>query len=202
MTNKTTTIHLVRHGKVHNPHNKYYGRLPGFHLGEEGRAQAKATAKELSQYPIAAIFSSPMERAIETAEEILNQFDGLDFQISELLSEVYTPFDGQLLSTVAERNWDVYSGTNPPYEQPSDVLGRVKEFFTRVQNIYQGGQVVAITHGDVVAFTILWALGKQLTSVQKQTLYKDYIDYASISSFTFHINSKEELPEFKYFSPS
>jgi broad specificity phosphatase PhoE len=40
----TTLVHLIRHGEVSNPHGVLYGRLPGFHLSEDGRLQAKAAA--------------------------------------------------------------------------------------------------------------------------------------------------------------
>ena len=39
-----TRVHVVRHGEVHNPTGVLYGRLPGFHLSERGRAQAAAVA--------------------------------------------------------------------------------------------------------------------------------------------------------------
>ena len=65
---KLTQIHFVRHGEVHNPQKIYYGRLPGFPLSEEGRRQAQAAAHALRARPLAAIFSSPMQRARETAE--------------------------------------------------------------------------------------------------------------------------------------
>ena len=42
-----TTLHLLRHGEVHNPTGVLYGRLPGYHLSERGRAQAQATGLRL-----------------------------------------------------------------------------------------------------------------------------------------------------------
>src|SRR5512133_3624991 len=62
---------LIRHGT--NDWVKE-GRLPGqapnLHLNEEGRAQAEAVAKLLEKQPICAIYSSHLERAIETAWRI------------------------------------------------------------------------------------------------------------------------------------
>ena len=196
-----TTIHFIRHGIVENPEEVYYGRLPGFRLGKQGVRQAKAAAKVVSQYQIAAVFSSPLERAIETAKEIVKQLDDIEIQISELLLEANTPFEGQPISRLVERNWDVYSGTNHPYEQPIDVLERAKEFVAKVRKEYKGQQVVATTHGDVIAFMIAWALGKPITNEQKQAIHKDYLGYASITSFTFETDSIDEIPEFTYLVP-
>ena len=196
-----TLVHFVRHGQVHNPHEKYYGRLPGFRLSGEGLCQARAAAKTLSRYPIAAVYSSPLERAIETADEILNRFDGLDLRISELLSEAYTPFDGQPLRVVAGRNWDVYTGTDHPYEQPSDVVERVKKFVANVRREFPGRQVVATTHADVIAFMMLWSRGEPVTAQHKHGLYEDYMGYASITSFVFETDSEDEIPGFRYSVP-
>ena len=65
----TTTIHLVRHGEVHNPDDIYYGRIPGYRLSERGREQAAAAGKFLAKRRLAAIYASPQQRAQETAEK-------------------------------------------------------------------------------------------------------------------------------------
>jgi len=43
-----TTVHLMRHGEVHNPEGVLYGRLPGYRLSERGRAMARMVAAHLS----------------------------------------------------------------------------------------------------------------------------------------------------------
>lgn len=63
-------VHLVRHGLVHNPDGILYGRLPGYHLSEIGRAMAERVAKHLADADIAYLASSPLERAAETAAPI------------------------------------------------------------------------------------------------------------------------------------
>src|SRR5262245_12806685 len=62
-----TLVHLVRHGLVDNPRRLVYGRLPGWHLSPEGKRQAEGAARHLAGRPIAAVYSSPLERARETA---------------------------------------------------------------------------------------------------------------------------------------
>ncbi len=59
---------LIRHGE-----NEYArrgvlaGRLHGVHLNEKGRIQAQELAEALTKMPIRAVYSSPLERATETA---------------------------------------------------------------------------------------------------------------------------------------
>jgi probable phosphoglycerate mutase len=63
-----TTILLVRHGENDwVKSNKLAGRTPGVHLNDTGRAQARLVSGRLAQWPIAAVYSSPLERCIETA---------------------------------------------------------------------------------------------------------------------------------------
>ena len=154
-----TTIYFVRHGHVRNPNDVYYGRLPGFPLSEEGLHQAAASRDALAGIPIAAIYSSPQLRARQTARVILSAHEGLALNISELLDEVYSPFDGYPHSKMEERNWDIYSGVDRKYEQPVDVLRRIKQFIAEACKEYPGQHIVAVTHGDNVAFIKLWNQG-------------------------------------------
>lgn len=64
-----TVVRLLRHGEVHNPEGILYGRLAGYHLSELGRKMADRIADFLKeqQHDIAAVVSSPLERAQETA---------------------------------------------------------------------------------------------------------------------------------------
>ena len=62
-----TTVHVMRHGEVHNPEKVLYGRLPDYHLSERGRAQAQAAADWLAHNDIVYVVASPLERAQETA---------------------------------------------------------------------------------------------------------------------------------------
>jgi probable phosphoglycerate mutase len=62
------------------------GRLPGVHLNKKGREQAQALAEKLAGAPIKAIYSSPLERAVETAEPLAKTL-GLDLTLRPGLME-------------------------------------------------------------------------------------------------------------------
>ena len=87
------TIHLVRHGQVENPTGVIYGRLPGFHLSERGRAQAQAAAERLKDGDIGAVWSSPLERAQETAQAIAAPH-GIEIVTDDRLLESDTTLEG------------------------------------------------------------------------------------------------------------
>ncbi len=62
---------LIRHGEnEYVKTGKMAGRLPGVHLNERGRQQADQLAQALAHAPLKAIYASPLERALETAEPI------------------------------------------------------------------------------------------------------------------------------------
>jgi len=197
--NNATTIHFVRHGEVYNPQAIYYGRLPGFYLSEVGRLQAQATATALHDRGLDALYTSPLERAVETAEIIAQENGGISWRTSDAIKEVHSPFDGQPISLMADRNWDIYTDAKPPYEQPADVLRRVQEFVAQVRREHQGERVALITHGDIVMFMTLWAKELPLTTEAKQSLYfPDYLGYASVSTLIYRTESAQEIPDFSY----
>ena len=91
-----SVVHLIRHGKVHNPANVRYGRAPGFHLlGRWPRASARGGRhlRDLGA-PLAAFISSPLERAVETADIIAEQLACATATTIERLIEAYNELDG------------------------------------------------------------------------------------------------------------
>jgi len=92
-----TTVHLLRHGEVHNPTRVLYGRLPDFHLSELGRQMAKAGAEALADRDVTYVVASPLERAQETAEPITAQF-GLEVATDIRLIEAANVFEGKNVS--------------------------------------------------------------------------------------------------------
>jgi probable phosphomutase (TIGR03848 family) len=79
------TLLLIRHGENDFlKQGRLPGRLPDIHLNERGREQSVALAETLKTAPIRAIYSSPLERAVETAEP-LARILGLPIQIRPAL---------------------------------------------------------------------------------------------------------------------
>ncbi|MSW41835.1 MAG: histidine phosphatase family protein, partial [Actinobacteria bacterium] len=89
-----TTVHLLRHGEVHNPTGVLYGRLEDFHLSDLGRAMAERVGEYLSGRDIAAVYASPLERAQETALPIAAAHS-LDIRTNVDLIEAANVFEGQ-----------------------------------------------------------------------------------------------------------
>lgn len=101
------TVHLMRHGEVHNPERIVYGRLPNYHLSEAGQKMVRLSAEEFKRRAdgganIVHLVCSPLTRTQESAapiEELLgltavhdervieadNYFEGLHVTKDELL---------------------------------------------------------------------------------------------------------------------
>ncbi|MDP9326097.1 MAG: histidine phosphatase family protein [Candidatus Dormibacteraeota bacterium] len=70
---ETSRIFLCRHAAPANPTGVFYGHLPGFGLGKTGRRQALGLGRFLAAYPVCKIFTSPLDRARETAELVASR---------------------------------------------------------------------------------------------------------------------------------
>lgn len=189
--NAITRILFVRHGLVHNPEGLIYGRLPGFRLSAVGEQQAQAAGEALRELPLAAVFCSPQLRARQTAAYIASHHPHLTPVISPELDEIRIPLEGRPLAEAAAREWDLYTGSPPEFDQPESILARVKAFVDDMRQEYPGQTVVAVTHGDNIAFAALWAAGRPVTMQEKRTLhtlpgfYDGYPQTASITALGF-----------------
>ena len=90
----TTTVHLIRHGEVHNPEGVLYGRRDGYHLSDLGRQMADRIGKALGDRDIVHLRSSPLERAQETAAPLAKAL-GLTPVIDPRVIESANVFEGK-----------------------------------------------------------------------------------------------------------
>lgn len=189
----------MRHGHVENPRDILYGRMPGFRLSQLGIDQARAAARVLKNLKPSALYTSPLLRCRQTARYILEYHPGLRLRISNLITEVLTPYQGMPGAVIKCLRNDVYTGTPNGYEKPSDIVRRAQRFFNRVRRSYPGGTIVAVTHGDVIAFSILWARGYDLVPENRLHLGKvgiagGYPVHGSITELTFLTDLPDERP--------
>jgi broad specificity phosphatase PhoE len=195
-----TTVAFVRHGKVHNPSNVYYGRSPRIKLSKQGQAEAHSAADALRTEPISAVFSSPALRARQTAQIIASSHMAKAVHIIRRLHDVYTPYDGCPISKVISRNWNVYTGSDHEYEQPFDVMKRTLHLIEMVHRRYSGQYIVAVTHFDVILYMMFRALDKSLdtATVAEYKRTYPYITHGSISKFVYRTKEIDEVPCHQY----
>jgi probable phosphoglycerate mutase len=201
-----TRVSFVRHGQVENPEYIFYGRRPYFKLSAPGLREAGNAARRLQHLPLAAVFSSPLLRARQTAREILKLQPQLRLRISGLLTEVLSVYEGGTAREVDMRRGDIYSGAPAAFEQPADIFRRIQQFMASVRKKYPGQHTAAITHGDIIVFMVLWAKGRALTPGNKLRLTGvgisgGYPANGSITTFTYMTDNPEERPRVSYLKP-
>ena len=206
MVSRHTHIHLVRHGQVDNPRDVVYGRLPGFRLSGKGLNQARSAAVFFNNRPLAAMYSSPLQRARQTANALRRASSRHKIKISSLITEVYSPFEGRPSAEADALNGDVYTGAGPEFEQPEDILERSLTFFRRITTRYGGEHVAAVTHGDVITFVLLWAKDCPLLPKYKGRLgplgiRRGYPAHGSVTTFAVDTDHAHTKPVVSYWEP-
>jgi broad specificity phosphatase PhoE len=152
MSENTTVVHLVRHGEVENPQRVLYGRLPGFHLSADGRVMAKAAADFLAGRDVTVLRSSPLERALETAEPIAAQF-GLDVVVDERLIEPWNHFEGMTFgvgdgSLRKPSHWMYLRNPfRPSWGEPyAEVAARMNAAMSDARRAASGHEAILVSH--------------------------------------------------------
>jgi len=145
-------VHLVRHGEVDNPTHILYGRIPGYHLSDAGRVMAKAAADFLAGRDVTLLKSSPLERAIETAEPIAAEL-GLTIQIDDRLIEPWNHFEGMRFAVGdgalrRPRHWIALRNPfRPSWGEPyKEVAGRVLAAAADAAAAADGHEAVLVSH--------------------------------------------------------
>ena len=148
----TTVVHLLRHAEVSNPRGLLYGRLPGFHLSEEGRLMAKSAAGFLAGRDVTVMWSSPMERALETAAPVAAQF-GLDVEIDERLIEPWSHFEGTTFGVGSgalrrPSHWrHLRNPFQPSWGEPYEsIAARMHAAMTDAVRAARGHEAVCVSH--------------------------------------------------------
>jgi broad specificity phosphatase PhoE len=148
----TAVVHLVRHGEVDNPQGVLYGRLPGYRLSEAGRLMAKAAADYLAGRDVKVVWSSPLERAIETTEPIATEF-GLPAEVDARLIEPWNHFEGMRFGVGdgalrRPRHW-VYlrNPFRPSWGEPyREIAARVLDAVKDAARAADGHEAVCVSH--------------------------------------------------------
>lgn len=167
----SAAVLLVRHAHTAVLGLRLTGRLPGVALTMTGRAQAQRLAARLREAPLAAIYSSPMERALETARP-LAEARGLAIVECPNLTEIdFGEWTGQTFEVLDRLpGWRRFNAERGSAEVPGgetalDVQRRAVEAVQAIAARHEGETVVAVTHGDIIRSVLLHYAGKPLDRI-------------------------------------
>jgi broad specificity phosphatase PhoE len=151
-------MYLVRHCDVENPGRVLYGHLDGFRLSEKGVRQAHAIGERLAATPVRQIYTSPLERAQQTARIIASHLDGVPVTTTPELIEARFGYYVQGVPANLSIIWRrplrlvhmVWPGILPNDESVAEMAARVRAPLVRLLHDHPGQGGVCVTHGDPI----------------------------------------------------
>ena len=200
------TVILARHGRTSaNASGVLAGRTPGIGLDDVGTQQAIAAAARLEGLPLAAAFTSPLDRCKETAKLLLNG-TGLRARVERGLNECdYGDWAGRpMKELVKEDLWKViqahptgvvFPGGESMAEMSARSIAAVRDADARV-SVEHGDAAVwlAVAHGDVIKAVLADALGMHLDAFQRIVVDPgslSVVRYTPKRSFVLAMNTQE-----------
>jgi len=152
-----TTFFLIRHAHCDGVGEVLWGRQRDVHLNDCGKSAARALAERVAQNHFAAIYSSPMERAVETAEEIAKHNDQMPVKISEPFNELdFGEWTGETIESLDnDPVWRQFNSVRtrtpiPGGESILDVQARIVDELKRLAFTHEDGDVAIVSHADVI----------------------------------------------------
>jgi probable phosphomutase (TIGR03848 family) len=177
---------LIRHATNDWVGKRLAGWTPGVHLNDEGRAQAKALAQRLAVIPLDAIYSSPLERTLETAQP-LAVAHGLTVEIREALGESRIgDWTGRTLKELEKEDlWpvvQVYPGgvRFPGGESMRETQARFIAALDTIRDAHPGQTVAVVSHSDPIKLAVAYYAGLPLDLFQRLV-----ISPASVTALAF-----------------
>ena len=170
----STLFLLVRHGQTPTTGKVLPGRAAGLHLAEAGVAQAQAAADRIAVLArVDAIYSSPLERARETAAPI-GKARGLKVGVDKGLLECdfgeWT--GGELKKLMKLPEWNTVQRAPSTFRFPggesfTEMQGRMIGTIDRLRAAHEGGVVVCVSHADTIKAAVSHAMGTHIDMFQR-----------------------------------
>jgi probable phosphomutase (TIGR03848 family) len=180
-----TMVFLIRHGLTDHTGMRLYGRTPGLHLSERGREQAERLAERFSRVRLAAVYSSPLERCMETAGP-LALAQGLRVTrrpgLIEMDAGAWTnrPLSGLARTKLWQRIQRTPSeAAFPDGESFAAANARLVGELGQIAGRHPKGRVAVVSHSDSIRMMLTHVAGAHLDQFQRMI-----VDTASVSVVT------------------
>ena len=174
------TVLLIRHGRTSaNAAGVLAGWSPGVFLDEVGTAQVRELAGQVSELDLKAIVSSPLDRTLETSQELSNAISAtgkeISIRIDERIGECrYGDWTGKTLSELSENElWPAVqahpaSVRFPGGESLLEMQHRAVSCIRDLNAEFGSSSTYAVvSHGDVINAILADALGMHLDHFQR-----------------------------------
>ena len=185
-----TTIYLIRHSQNDFVReHKLAGRLPDVHLNERGRQQALALADLFAGVKLNGLYSSPLERALETAAPLAERKGMRVVTLPELTEMDYGTWQGRKLSVVSKRKlWPLIQlmpslARFPEGESFTEAQARVVGVLEKLRSQHKGKKAAfaCVFHSDMIKLAVSHYLGHALDLFQRISVSPASITTLSIT---------------------
>ncbi len=142
-----TTICLIRHGETDwNVEKRIQGRS-NIPLNERGVRQVREVHENIWNTKWDVIYSSPLDRAVQTAQIIHEPFE-IPFEIDDaFIEKSFGDVEGEPYDDVFSTYPD---GIFPQAETDEEVVERVRVAFSEIVRKHKGEHILVVTHGAVI----------------------------------------------------
>lgn len=168
-----TRILLVRHAPTPETGDVLTGRAGGVSLDGKGRQAARATADALAGLEIEAVYSSPIERTMETAAAVAQPHKITPIVEPGLIEIDFGAWTGRTLESLRRtKSWKAVQMTPSRFRFPdgesfAEAQHRSVESVERIAARHEGKTVVAVSHSDIIKLVIAHYLGQALDLFQR-----------------------------------
>jgi probable phosphoglycerate mutase len=198
---------LIRHGEnEYVKTSKMAGRITGIHLNEKGRKQAEALGEALKDFPITAIYSSPLERAIETAQPIAKARKLEIIQEPDLLEADLGTWEGRSWKVLRlTKAWKVVQNAPSRFRFPegesfaeaqlryANALQRIAIKHNKPKDI-----VAAVFHADPIKLAVSYFLGLPLDQFQRLSCNTGSLTMLHLSESGANLVTLNQRPPFDF----
>ena len=198
-----TTFLLIRHAAPDLPPDTLAGRAPGVNLSVQGQSQAQRLAVRLAGLAIDAIYSSPLERAMQTAEPMA-EYARRSVQCCEAFADIeYSEWTGKHFDELNEdarwRHWnDFRSGAPLPNgSMMLEVQVRAVLAIEELRRRHADKVVAVVSHSDVIKALVAHYLGVPLDLMQRVEISPASLSVLAIYDWgarVIRLNDTGELP--------
>ena len=196
-----TTVHLLRHGEVHNPSGVLYGRMDGYHLSDRGRKMAQRVADTVGDRDITHVVASPLDRAQETAQPVARA-RGLEVSTDSRVIESTNVFQGKRFGMGDHVLWKppawryLWNPWKPSWGEPyNDVVARMKAAIADARDTAYGHEAVIVSHQLPIWITRLHAENRSFVHLPTRR----QCTLCSLTSLTFE---GDRLTTVRYSEPA
>lgn len=200
---------LIRHGENDfTRKHKLAGYLPDVHLNERGQSQAQTLAEALKEVPIKAVYSSPLERALETAVPIA-EARGLEVQAEPgLLETDVGKWQGRSLASLRlQKHWKVIQGAPSRAQFPEgetfyQCQTRIVRALDGIVRKYKPQHILAcVFHADPIKLAVAHYIGLPLDHFQRLGCDTGSLTALFVSDSGANLVKLNQRPPFDFLLP-